>query len=437
MSSRPTRGVPAAMARVGEQVTRAGEHVARAHEQFVSRGRIASPQVRAIVAESWRRSLARGVDPAAAAAPVVLTDDELSHARESVRFAATLPMIRSLLTDAAVEAGHLVALGDADGRLLWVDGDRQLLTQAERMGFNEGALWSEAAAGTNAPGTALAIDQAVQIHTHEHFVGAVQHWSCTAVPIHDPATGDVIGVIDVTGGEHVASAIALAMVRSTVVAVEQSMLALPQPRTAETARLEVLGRDRAMLHALGTSRQLSRRHSELLLLLAVNPGGLSGDHLALLLREEDVSPVTVRAEMTRLRRIVGAGMVQSRPYRLTSELRTDVGEVLAAVDQGDISGALRAYRGPVLPSSQSPAVAELRGEVRARLRRAALAGSDPNVLLSFATHEDGRDDLDVLRAALRALPTDSPKRLGVLARIDRVNALFGLPTPRSGDSRPR
>ena len=68
------------MARVGEQVTRAGEHVARAHEQFVSRGRIASPQVRAIVAESWRRSLARGVDPAAAAAPVVLTDDELSHA---------------------------------------------------------------------------------------------------------------------------------------------------------------------------------------------------------------------------------------------------------------------------------------------------------------------------------------------------------------------
>jgi hypothetical protein len=34
---------------------------------------------------------------------------------------------------------------------------------AQTMGFGEGALWSEDAAGTNAPGTALAIDEPVQI----------------------------------------------------------------------------------------------------------------------------------------------------------------------------------------------------------------------------------------------------------------------------------
>ena len=44
-----------------------------------------------------------------------------------------------------------------------------------------GADWSERGAGTNAPGTALALDAELQIHGSEHFSRMVQPWSCTAV----------------------------------------------------------------------------------------------------------------------------------------------------------------------------------------------------------------------------------------------------------------
>ncbi len=429
---------PRAPGRLSDDLRRVARAVASAHERFVAQGQLTESVVRSVVADSWRRSADRGVDPAADAAPLVLSDADLAVARDSAPWAAAVPLVRSLLSDAATAAGHVVALGDADGRLLWVEGASTMRRRAEGMGFSEGALWSEEAAGTNAPGTALAIDQPVQIRTHEHFVGAVQRWSCTAVPIHDPVDGRVVGVLDVTGDDEVASPMALAMVRATVAAVEQSLLAAPRPAAgAVRSRLEVLGRERAVLSHGGRTVRLSARHSELLLLLSMYPDGLSGERLQTMLHERDVSPVTLRAELTRLRKILGTQMLISRPYRLSQPLTTDAGEVMAAMDRGDIAAAVRGYRGPVLPASEAPAIAELRGEVRARMRRAALAGTDPDVLLAFAGSDDGRDDVEVLRAALRHLPAKSPKRLGVAARIDRVDSLYGFPAPRSGPVAPR
>ena len=67
------------------------------------------------------------------------------------------------------------------------------------MNFAEGTLWSEPGAGTNAIGTAVALDHAVQVFGPEHFSEPVQRWTCSAAPIHDPDTGALIGVIDLTG----------------------------------------------------------------------------------------------------------------------------------------------------------------------------------------------------------------------------------------------
>jgi hypothetical protein len=337
-------------------------------------------------------------------------------------------MIRSLLTQPAESSGHVVAVGDALGHLLWVEGDRGLRARAEEMGFVAGAQWSEAAAGTNAPGTALTLDAPVQIFASEHFRDTVQPWSCTAVPIHDPHSGRVLGVLDVTGQEQVATPQALAMVRATAMAVEH-WLAVQRPAQAGT-QLLVLGRTRAVLRRGGGEQQLSARHSELLLLLAMAPQGLSGEQLAVMLHEHDVPLVTLRAEMARLRKILGDGFVRSRPYRLGEDVLTDVREVVDALDRGDIRGAMALYVGPVLPASQSPEIAEMRGDVRARVRRAALISRDPEVLLQFVVGEDGRDDVEVLQAALGALPASSPKRIGLMARLDRLHKMLSVPLPR-------
>ena len=83
----------------------------------------------------------------------------------------------------------MMIVTDAQGRILWREGRRDVLRQGERVGLVEGALWSEESIGTNAMGTALASGEAVQIHAAEHLVRTYHRWTCAAAPIHDPETG--------------------------------------------------------------------------------------------------------------------------------------------------------------------------------------------------------------------------------------------------------
>src|SRR3546814_9074039 len=97
-----------------------------------------------------------------------------------------MDMVRALLLPGtAEESGVVVAVGDAAGRLLWVEGDRRIRGLTGDMGFVAGANWSEAAVGTSAPGTAIALNRSVHIRQAEHFNRHVQHWSCTAAPAHE------------------------------------------------------------------------------------------------------------------------------------------------------------------------------------------------------------------------------------------------------------
>ncbi|MGL5444792.1 MAG: transcriptional regulator, partial [[Mycobacterium] stephanolepidis] len=196
--------------------------VRNAHDLFVA-GQVDGSYLESIplprlVTESWQRSLATGVDPdrgpGEAAAARTLTELRSSHP-----LAGALPVIRRLLVDHATDSGVLVGVTAADGALLWVEGDAGASRKAASMNFVPGADWSERAVGTNAPGTALALDREVQIRGSEHFCRLVRPWSCTAVPIHDPLTGEALGSIDLTGGSAVASAQTLALVRATAVAV--------------------------------------------------------------------------------------------------------------------------------------------------------------------------------------------------------------------------
>ena len=187
--------------------------------------------VRLLVAESWRRSLHLGVDPQGTA-PLELDDEALRAYRERHPLAALMPVVRYLLGDDAGEAGHIVAVGDAQGRLLWVEGHRGLRSRAESMHFVEGALWSESGVGTNAPGTALALSAPVQISAAEHFGAEVQPWSCVAAPVRNLLDGTVLGVIDLTGGADVAGPRSLALVRACAAAMEAQLLVSARERAA-------------------------------------------------------------------------------------------------------------------------------------------------------------------------------------------------------------
>lgn len=192
----------------------------QAWERFLGYGHLDA--VRAPIADSWRRSEAAGIDPAGTRRAPVLADADEASARWDVHpLAAAAPLIRESLASIAADSEHLIVVSDADGLLLWIGGNARVRMQAaDSMNFTEGALWSEHGAGTNAIGTALAADHAVQVFAAEHFNEIVQNWTCAAAPVHDPESGKLLGIIDLTGKMATVHPHSLAVASTAASAVE-------------------------------------------------------------------------------------------------------------------------------------------------------------------------------------------------------------------------
>jgi hypothetical protein len=418
---------------IGADPARRVRELRRAHASFAADPAARLP-VRSVVADSWRRSASARVDPDAIA-PVDLGDGVVAY-RDAHPLSAAMPVFRDLLGTVADDGEHVLAVCDAQGTLLWVEGHPGVLRQAESMNFVPGASWHERHAGTNAPGTALATDHAVQIFAAEHFSTAVQRWTCAAAPIHDPRDGRLLGAVDITGSDHLASPQSLALVQATARAAEAHLGGLlrpapgaARPRAASgTARLEALGRDEALLVLRDRALRLGHRHSALVVLLAHRPDGLTGEQLGLeLYGELDVQPVTLRAELSRLRHLLGPDLLDSRPYRLRAPVRTDFHEVLRALESGRVPAAVAGYRGPLLPGSQAPGIVRLRERLESMLRAAVLAGRDAALLDTWSRSPWGEEDLQVWEALLAASDAASPRRPQAAARIRVLRREYGLP----------
>jgi transcriptional regulator of acetoin/glycerol metabolism len=400
-----------------------------AHDAFVTTGS-ADPALRRLVRESWQRSVEAGLDPERALPAIRLDDASLAAIRDAHPLSVGMPVIRRLLVEGAEDAGLLVAVSDAAGQLLWVEGDGALRSMAESMHFLPGADWSESSAGTNAPGTALALDRPVQIFGPEHLARQVTPWSCSAAPIHDPDTGAILGVLDLTGGDEVATPQSLTLVRATVAAVEAELTiqrlrpsgsVSTSPTGWSAPSLEVLGVHGATLRHGMTTTRLSLRHSELVLLLSDSDDGMTAAEIAVALSDDEHAQVTVRAELSRLRSALGPIELASRPYRLSNDVDTDVARVREHLAAGRRRRAVAMYRGPVLPASTAPAVRRLRDELHMHVRSCLLSAGDADALLSFADTAHGRDDFEVWGRALSILPSSSPRYAHIAAHVERLD----------------
>jgi hypothetical protein len=197
----------------------------------------ASELVREAITESWRRSQSAGVDPTGGRKAPVVADEAEAHERfQEHPLAAASTLIHECLSAIADEQGYLIVVSDENGMLMTIEGSSAVrLRAAGDMNFAEGTLWSETGAGTNAIGTAIALDHAVQVFGPEHFSDPVQRWTCSAAPIHDPDTGAVIGVIDLTGDMATVHPHSLAVATATARAVEASLQLALQERDARLA----------------------------------------------------------------------------------------------------------------------------------------------------------------------------------------------------------
>jgi hypothetical protein len=427
----------------------------RAHEVALS-GRGTPPVLRPVIVRSWERCVAAGVD-LDRPAPRVLDEAETATRLAAHPLAAVVPILSGSLGTATTEARHLIVLSDADGVLLWAEGHPSMLEAAIAPRFLPGSLCSEAAVGTNALGTALALDHPIQVFSAEHFSRLLHGWSSAAAPIHEPATGELLGAVGLSCSFRHAHPHSLALVTAVARAAEAHLARERELRDAGLVaryvdRLASAGRcpsalvtgdgrvlaasprgwlgervdlpapegyatlpggDRAVVEPIGDGASivwrlpapgsrvprrvvriralggapptvvvdgrrlaLSPRHTELLVILALRPEGLSAGALARALHGPGAKAVTVRAELARLRRS-GGDVVAAQPYRLAADVRADFLAVEHALGRGALDAALALYAGPLLPSSRAPAIVGARARLQAALDGALRRRGEP------------------------------------------------------------
>lgn len=462
----------------------------------------ASPAgLREPISLSWRRCTSAGVDPEQGTAPIECSADEAAERWRTHPLSIAEPILRELLADVRSDDDQVVLACDADGSLLWIDGEPAVLDAGHEIHLEPGALWSESAAGTNAMGTALAVDHPIQVFSAEHFTIPVHGWTCCAAPVHDPETGRCLGVIDLSGEVTTAHPHSLALVTAAARVVEAELgrrvereherlrafwqarlsrrrlatavlssagtvvlttpdrwidglidvpegggaVSLPEggeaiseplprgegflvwragspaPGASPTSSLKTLS-----VRALGRARagvggaELSPRHSEIVVLLALEPGGMAPDRLARELYGEDGIAVTARAELSRLRRILGEHLPRGG-NGLYGPLDADflaVGELLR---EGRVKDALERYAGPLLPGSVVPAIVEARERLDLELRRACLGEGSPGLLAGWLETPSGRNDIEASRALVRVLSDDDPGAPAAVSRLRRLS----------------
>jgi hypothetical protein len=191
-------------------------------------------------------------------------------------------------------------------------------------------------------------------------------------------------------------------------------------RSRTSLRLKLLGAGQPIAVVGGREIALTLRRAEVLALLLLHPAGLTAEQLMLQLYGDEGNPTTVRAEMHRLRTLLGAGILDTKPYRIIAEVTGDITDVQKALRYGDLNGALDLYTGPLLDRSDAPALRAERDELDATLRRAVLDSTDPDLLWRFAQTSTGAEDLEVFEALLAGLPPADHRRPAVSARLHRL-----------------
>ncbi|EHR61568.1 helix-turn-helix domain-containing protein [Saccharomonospora cyanea] len=369
----------------------------RMHDAVIAGGRPPlSP--RAVVSRSWSRVLRLGLRADGLNTRGWRSDAELARRRETSPLRDVVADLRQAVAAMADASQVLLVVTDRDGVILWREGASAVRRRADRLGFAEGAEWSERWVGTNAIGTALVEAAPVELLAGEHFERGQHSWYCTASPVHDPRTGELLGVIDLSGpaltlhpaigalvdmgrrlaesqvrhrhrqrldrlrragepllasgpglvvdGDGWVAASAGVWVGERIAAPSgREPIAVPglgacaPERLGEGWLVRPSGQDRTVWLDLdltaapaltlrggdiGWTRPLTRRHAEILTLLhRAGPAGLSAEGLSRALYGDAEHVVTVRAEVSRLRRLLGA-LVTTRPYRLADGVRMTV-----------------------------------------------------------------------------------------------------------------
>ncbi|MDJ0337375.1 GAF domain-containing protein [Cryobacterium sp. PH31-O1] len=418
-----------------------------AHDQALSGA--ARPNVDPALWASWQRALAGGIDPETHLPPHLHEVADMLHLRREHRLAAVMPALSELLADESASGRHLLVLTNAHGEVLWRVGSPAALRQADGLEFVEGADWSEAGIGTNAISEVVLSGRSAQLFSAQHLVRTHHEWACTASPIRDPNTGQILGVLNVSGPLDTVTADSVRMVQCGVRLAEELLrsrtalvpepavppltrpnrptASLPRPTLHNGICLNLFGDHPAVVLANGQRVALSLRRAEILVLLNSRQRGWSAEQLAYEVHGEMGAAATIRIEMHRIR-VLAPGLLESHPYRLADAAhgRSDASGVVQKLRNGQVAEALDAYVAPLLSSSGASAVESLRLELNAAMGAAVRASGSAELIKRWCETDMGSTDDLAVDELGRLLGYTDAAFLAFRARSERLDRELGL-----------
>lgn len=179
--------------------SKALKEIARAWEVFVASGEFIGTPPRPVIAQSWQRCRDLGINPLMERAPTVLGPEEIEAilCREDLGRAGK--QVLDTFAQVVEGTGHVIVLADAQGCIVYSVGHRGVERMLERINFMPGAAWSETTVGPNGEGTPIALGRPELVFGPEHYCQQWQPWVCYGCPVQEPATGRVLGGVNISG----------------------------------------------------------------------------------------------------------------------------------------------------------------------------------------------------------------------------------------------
>jgi len=197
-------------------------HAQRVYDVVDGRGRGDTTD---LVTSSWARCVRDyRLDPEKPARPDVLGDHRLEEHR--ARAADVIECAKLEMTTLYQQLGDrecAVVLVDTDGVILHMVAAPDFAREMGQLGFCPGAVWTEAAVGTNGMGTCLVVREPVAVRQQDHFYGTYTSLTCSAVPIFDPE-GALVAVLDVTSRSQLMQQHSLVLLGMTAQMIENRLL---------------------------------------------------------------------------------------------------------------------------------------------------------------------------------------------------------------------
>ncbi|ATW28658.1 hypothetical protein DCMF_16110 [Candidatus Formimonas warabiya] len=170
------------------------ESLKKAWETFVHDSSI-DPTVRPVIAESWGRSKALGIDPNVFRIQRTAPDTIEKELSDQQQFINTSLSIMKNLFDFVQGTGFLISLADKNGMILDLVGEDKIVKKA---GTHIGDIWTEESLGTNSICLSLLTRAPIQVFAAEHYLTSFHSWTCSSAPIFDE-NGAILGVLSMTG----------------------------------------------------------------------------------------------------------------------------------------------------------------------------------------------------------------------------------------------